>query len=94
MANKMFMFLCSSCGWKRVCPLEESGLFELKSDALSARKFRCPQCGRAMCPRASSDPQADLEMNIEEDRLRRENESFIEETEQFQKNFLNGIADG
>ena len=88
------MFLCSSCGWKKVCQIEDSGLFELKSDTMSARKFRCPGCGRAICPKASSDPQFDLNMSMEEDRIKRENEAFIEESEQFQKDFMNGISDG
>jgi predicted RNA-binding Zn-ribbon protein involved in translation (DUF1610 family) len=94
MPNRKSIFLCSKCGWKRVSGLEDSGLIELKNDTMSSRKFRCPQCGLAITPRPCQDPQSELERKFEEERLKRENESFIADSDEFRKKFVEETSDG
>ena len=93
MASNKVMLLCSHCSWKKVCELENTGLYELKSDSMSSRKYRCPQCGRAIAPRKFPDPQSDADRIEYENRIKAENESFLEENAEFQKNFLKEVSE-
>lgn len=88
MRKKKSIILCEYCGWKRVCDPDSSGLHELKSDSMSARKFRCPGCGRAIVPRSAPDPQADVERQAKEERTKSEYEAWMERSLDFQRNFL------
>lgn len=91
MSKGKVILLCASCGWKRVCDGECSGLRELKTDTLSSRKFRCPGCGRGVAPRKFPDPQAEADRKAKDDRLKAENEAFLGETIDFQRKFSEGI---
>jgi hypothetical protein len=93
MSSKKVILLCSHCSWKRVCEIDDCGLYELKSDSMSARKFRCPGCGRAIVPRKFPDPQKDLERAAREERIRSENEAFLIDHEEFQKKFVKEVED-
>lgn len=92
MAEK-FILLCG-CGWKMVSDLNNTGLHELKNDTMSARKFRCPSCGFAVCPRKIKDPQAELERKKLDDRIAEENRSWLEESKKAQEQFLKETQDG
>lgn len=76
-----------------MCELEDTGLHELKSDSMSSRKFRCPGCGRAIAPRKFPDPQREMDLASEEKRIKEENEAFIIEHAEFQRNFLKEIEE-
>jgi len=91
--SKKSIFLCQACGWKRVCDPNSSGLLETKNDAESPSKFRCPTCGRGIVPRKFPDPQAENEMRASEERMREENQAFLDEVTQFQKKFIEEMAD-
>lgn len=91
MAKGKVILLCSSCGWKLVCDNDCPGLTEVKTDTLSARKFRCKGCGRAIAPRKFPDPQAEANMKANEERLKSENEAFMSETMDFQNKFVKGL---
>lgn len=93
MKSKKAIILCASCGYKKVCEPEDTGLVELKNDTLSPRKFRCPGCGRAVAPRSFPDPQSELEGKAKEERLKAEHEAFVGEAMDFQRRFSEG-ADG
>lgn len=82
------LLLCQSCGWKIISDLSNLKLYELKSDTMSARKFRCPQCGRAIAPRPISDPQGDLDRKKEDDKLEAQKKEWMSENIQFQKEFM------
>jgi len=88
MPNKISIFLCQACGWKRVSDLDNSGLTELGNDTMSARKFRCPKCGRAIAPRQAPDPQSDIDLKAKEERTKSENEAWMLQHTEFQKSFL------
>jgi hypothetical protein len=92
MSNK-YIFICESCDWKKTCGIEESGLRELKSDAMSSRKFRCPGCGRAMTPRGAKDPQSDIDRKLDDEKNRKENNKWMHDAIQFQSNFLKETED-
>jgi predicted RNA-binding Zn-ribbon protein involved in translation (DUF1610 family) len=85
---KKYILLCQSCSWKIVSDLSDSGLHELKNDSMSSRKFRCPNCGRAVVPRGVSDPQKEQDRKAESERLKEENKKWMEENIRFQNNFV------
>ena len=91
--SKKSIFLCQACGWKRVCDPGSSGLLERKNDAESPSKFRCPGCGRGIVPRKFPDPQAETERRANEDRMKADNEAFLDETAQFQNKFIKEMSD-
>lgn len=93
MARK-YILLCQSCSWKLVSDLSESGLYELKNDSMSSRKFRCPQCGKAVVPRKIKDPQEEQNRKAESERLKQENKKWMEENIKFQNNFMKENNDG
>jgi predicted RNA-binding Zn-ribbon protein involved in translation (DUF1610 family) len=82
------IFLCDSCGWKKVAEESSSGLKESNNDS-SGKKYKCPSCGRAIVPRKCLDPQADLDRKKKEQRIKKENERWLEDSEEFQKKFIN-----
>lgn len=82
------IFLCSFCGWKRVCSPDKSGLVELSNDSLSARKFRCPSCGRGVAPRKFPDPQSDVDKRAKEEFTKAEYEDWMAKSVDFQRNFI------
>lgn len=81
------ILLCSWCNWKRISDLNDPDLKELKNDSMSARKFRCPKCGRGVAPRPIKDPQKELELKNQETTIQQENKKWIEEIVQFQEEF-------
>ena len=93
MSSKKVILLCSHCSWKRVCEIEDAGVYELKSDSMSSRKFRCPGCGRAIAPRNFPDPQKDLDIEAREERIKSENEAFLVDHEEFQKKFVKEVEE-
>lgn len=86
--TKKKLLICEFCGWKTVSEPERSGLYELKSDTLSNRKWRCPKCGRAVTPRKCKDPQAEIERKKKEDILKMDDEKWMEENVAFRKDFM------
>lgn len=90
MPDEPQIFLCSSCGWKKVCPPGQSGLLELANDSMSARKFRCPSCGRAVAPRKFPNPQAEVERKASEEAARSEHDEWLAKSADYQRNFLEG----
>lgn len=82
------IFLCSSCGWKKVCDPDECGLVELSNDSLSARKFRCPSCGRAVAPRKFPDPQSELNKKSREESVKAEYDDWMAKSSDFQRKFI------
>lgn len=88
MPDEPRIFLCQSCGWKRVCPIDASGLVELANDSMSARKFRCPFCGRGIAPRKFPDPQAEVERLAHEQATKSEHERWLETSLEYQRSFL------
>jgi len=94
MPSSNSILLCLSCGWKKVCDPDASGLLELKNDSMSSRKFRCPGCGRAIAPRSHQDPQSEMNRRASDERIKAENEVFINEVMDFQKNFIRESEDG
>lgn len=93
MSSKKVIILCSHCSWKRVCDVDDIGLHELKNDSMSSRKFRCPGCGRAVAPRKFPDPQREMELAAKEERVKAENEAFMAQHAEFQKNFLKNVEE-
>ena len=83
-----YILLCQYCSWKKITDLKDSGLYELKNDTLSNRKFRCPKCGRAVCPRSTKDPQGELNNKLESERIKEDNQRWIKESFRFQEEFL------
>ena len=67
--------------------MDESGLLELKNDSMSSRKFRCPGCGMAITPRPFQDPQRDLELKFKDEKIKKENEEFVAEANEFRRKF-------
>lgn len=90
MPDEPQIFLCASCGWKRVAPIDDSGMHELSNDTMSARKFRCPSCGRAIVPRRFPNPQADVEKKAHEESMKSEHEKWLENSMDYQKSFIEG----
>ena len=88
------ILLCTFCGWKRICGLEDPGLNEMKNDTLSSRKFRCPGCGRGVAPRKFKDPQKDLDDKLADEKAKAENEEFMKDSISYQESFLEEIEDG
>lgn len=82
------IFLCGSCGWKKVCRLEQSGMHELRSDTMSSRKFRCPSCGRGVAPRKFPDPQSEADRQSAETNLKIEYEDWLDKSMDHQREFL------
>lgn len=93
MPSKKVIILCAYCSWKRICDFDNIGLHELKSDSMSSRKFRCPGCGRAIAPRKFPDPQKEVELAAKEDKVKEDNEAFIIEHAEFQRNFLKNMKE-
>lgn len=87
MPSNKFILLCSHCGWKVISGPEFTGLKELKNDSMSSRKFRCEKCGRGVSPLRFPDPQSELDRKAKEERLKSENESFMDEAMEFQRSF-------
>lgn len=88
-----FIILCQSCGWKTISDLSDCGLYELKNDSMSSKKFRCPKCGRAITPRPISDPQSELERRKEDEKLEEQKKDWIKENIAFQKEFIREIPE-
>lgn len=86
--DPMSIFLCASCGWKKVCRMEQSGLHELRTDAMSSRKFRCPSCGRGIAPRKFPDPQSEADRQSEEDSMKAQYEEWLGRSMEHQREFL------
>lgn len=86
MANKHIL-LCQSCSWKLVSELSDTGLHELRNDAMGTRKFRCPRCGRAIVPRKTKDPQEEQDRKADSEKIKEENKKWIEENIKFQQDF-------
>jgi hypothetical protein len=86
--SKKRILLCDYCGWKKVFEPDEPGLYELKSDTLSNKKFRCLGCGRAISARPFKDPQGEADRKLKETKMEEENKKWIEEHIQFQEKFL------
>jgi uncharacterized protein YlaI len=85
--------LCIFCNWKTIAEENEVGLKELKNDTLSSKKYRCPRCGRAISPRKFGDPQKEQDRKENEDKMKKENETWIRENLDFQKKFAEEIND-
>jgi len=85
--GKKILF-CEYCNWKIILDLANSDVYELKTDTLSNKKYRCKNCGRAVAPRKISDPQKELEIKKEKKKLEEENEKWIKENSNFRVNFL------
>jgi len=83
-----YILLCQYCNWKKITDLKDVDLHELKNDTLSNRKFRCPKCGRAVCPRSIKDPQSELDNKLEGERIKEDNQRWIKESFRFQDEFL------
>lgn len=86
MSNK-YILLCDYCSWKTVSSTDDIKIQQIKNDTLSCKKFRCPNCGRAISPKKIKDPQRDLEKLEEEKRSQEENKKWIDESMNFQINF-------
>lgn len=84
---KKHIFLCEPCGWKIVSDIESVGLTPLNSDTLSNKKYRCPNCGRAMTPRKCKDPQSELEAKNRSEQIQQENKKWMEDSISIQKAF-------
>lgn len=87
-----FMLLCG-CGWKKTTDLKNEELYELKSDTMSSRKFRCPSCGMAVTPRPAKDPQSELDARIRNEKIVEENKRWLEESAKDQEEFLKETKD-
>jgi hypothetical protein len=85
--SKKCVLICDFCNWKSICDFENINLYELKNDTLSNKKYRCPNCGRAITPRKTKDPQSDIEKNNEENKIKEEDEKWIQDNIKFQINF-------
>lgn len=85
--SKKYILICEFCNWKVISELENLNLYELKSDTLSNKKYRCPRCGRGITPRKTKDPQSEIEKDNEENRIKKENEKWVEENIKFQIDF-------
>lgn len=90
MSDDPRIFMCSFCAWKKVATIEDSGLHELSNDSMSARKFRCPSCGRAITPRKFLNPQAEVEKKASEEAMKSEHEKWLESSMDYQKSFIEG----
>lgn len=82
-----YILICNSCSWKLISDLKDSNLYELKSDTLSSKKFRCPTCGRAVCPRAAADPQREQDNKANSEKMIEENKKWMQENIKFQEEF-------
>lgn len=85
--SKKYIFFCDYCNYKIISDLDNLGLRELKNDTMSAKKYRCPKCGRASTLKNTKDPQSDIERNKEEARIKEENEKWIKENIEFKVKF-------
>lgn len=85
--NKVII-LCSFCGWKKIADKEKIDLYELKTDSLSSKKYRCPGCGRAVSPRKFSDPQREHDKKNEEESMKKNDEKWRQENLDFQVRFM------
>lgn len=83
-----YILFCDYCSWKLISDLKNLDLHELKNDTMSCRKYRCKNCGRAVVPRKFKDPQKDLEKKQQEERIEKENETWLQNNIDFQVNFL------
>jgi DNA-directed RNA polymerase subunit RPC12/RpoP len=90
---KKAIILCASCGWKTVSDRDSIGLVEIKNDSLSSKKYRCPGCGRAVSPRNFSDPQKDQDNKKNEEKMKEENEAWLQENLDFHKSFMEETSD-
>jgi transposase len=88
MPDPFFIFLCSSCGWKKVCGMDDSGLREVSNDTISSRKFRCPSCGRAISPKKFPNPQSEMDKTAAEKSMKLELEAWMAESAEFQSKFI------
>lgn len=88
MPDLFFIFLCSSCGWKKVCGLEDSGLLETSNDTMSSRKFRCPSCGRGISPNKFQNPQAEVDRAAAERSMKSEMDAWMAKSAEFQRKFI------
>lgn len=86
--------LICECGWKRITDLSDPDLYELKSDTMSSRKFRCRSCGKAVTPRKIQDPQSEVDRKRREEELAEENRRWMEESIAAKERFMKEIADG
>lgn len=91
--SEKYILICASCSWKLVSDLSDLNLYELKSDTMSSRKFRCPGCGRAISPRRADDPQSQQDDKAQSQRMIEENKKWIEENIKFQEEFAKEIKD-
>jgi hypothetical protein len=91
--SKKQILLCDYCGWKKICDQGSSGLHELKNDTLSSKKFRCPNCGRAVSARSFKDPQGEADRKSHETKIEEDNKKWMEENTQFQEKFLKETQD-
>lgn len=88
------ILLCD-CGWKDILNSDLVGApKELNNDTMSSRKFRCPRCGFAVTPRPAADPQSELRIKLEEDRIAEENKRWLKESELKTKEFMEKIRNG
>ncbi len=85
--SKKRIILCEPCGWKTVSDTDGINLTPLNSDTLSNKKYRCPNCGRAVTPRKCKDPQSELENKNKDEQVKRENKKWMEESIALQKAF-------
>lgn len=88
MPSNKAILLCSACGWKQICNPDFDGVVEIKNDAMGSRKFRCPKCGRGVCPRSFPDPQSEMDRKARDNRIKSDNEAFMDETMEFQRRFI------
>lgn len=88
-----YILLCEFCSWKTISDLTDTSLYELKSDTLSNKKYRCPKCGRAVAPRKCKDPQAEIDRAKRDEKIKLDNKKWMEESVEFQKGFLEETKD-
>lgn len=86
-----FMLLCG-CGWKMVSDLSETGLYEVRNDAMGPRKFRCPVCGFAVTPRPTKDPQSEADRKAAEIKVAEEDRRWLEESARERAEFMEKIT--
>lgn len=91
MPSQMQMALCEYCGWKRVFREGQSGLRPSPNDTMSADKFKCPGCGRAVTPRKIQDPQGEADRIARDDKAKSDNEAWLEKSMEYQREFIRGM---
>lgn len=85
-SNKVILY-CEFCNWKIVCDFDKIDLIRIKNDSISSEKYRCPDCGRAITPKPTKDPEQELQNKLKEDKLKKENDSWIKENIEYQIQF-------